>query len=156
MRGKQAPKHKIVPDEIYNSELVTKLINYVMLDGKRNVARSIVYKALEDLSEKTKLPAAEALEKALGNVKPKLEIRSRRVGGANYQVPMPVNTNRQNSLALRWTIQAMRKARGKRQSWEALSSELYAAFKGEGEAVRKREDVHRMADANKAFSQFAW
>jgi small subunit ribosomal protein S7 len=156
MRGKQSTKRKIAPDEIYNSEVVAKLINSVMLDGKKGLARRIVYKALEDLGTQTKSEPMVALEKALDNVKPKLEVRARRVGGANYQVPMPVAADRQLNLAFRWIIAAARKGRGSKEFWESLSRELVASYKNEGEAVRKREDVQRMAESNRAFAQFAF
>src|SRR5258706_8255157 len=111
MRGKQAPKRKLNPDPIYNSTMVTKLINYVMIDGKKAVAQNIVYKAIEEIAKKTKTEGIEGLEKALENAKPKLEIRSRRVGGANFQVPVPVSGDRQDALAFKWIIQAARDSR---------------------------------------------
>lgn len=155
MRGKKAPVRKIRPDELYNSETVSKLINYMMYDGKKQTARKIVYQALEELGTKTKATPVEALEKALENIKPKLEVRARRVGGANYQVPMPVAPARQVALSFRWIIDASRKSRGSKASWESLAGELIAAYKGEGEAIRKRDDMQRMAESNRAFAQFA-
>ncbi|MBL8014579.1 MAG: 30S ribosomal protein S7 [Candidatus Doudnabacteria bacterium] len=155
MRGKKANNRKLAPDHKYSSELVSKLINYVMYDGKKNAAREIVYKAMSDLEAKTKSTAMEALEKALENVKPRVEIRSKRVGGANLQVPVPVSPERQVSLALRWIIDAMRKSRGSKESWQALSTQLHAAFNNEGDAVRKREDVQRMAESNRAYAQLS-
>lgn len=156
MRGKQAPKRPVVKDEIYDSEVVAKFINYVMLDGKKSHARLIVHQAIAQLSEKTNQKPIEALTQALENAKPKIEIRSRRVGGANYQVPTPVSPKRQEMLALRWIVNAARANRGKLASYEALARELIAAWGNEGNAVRKKEDVMRMADANKAFAQFSW
>ncbi len=155
MRGKPISKRKISPDSRFNNETVAKLINYVMVDGKKYTATSIVYKALDDLAEKTKLTPVEALEKALVNVQPRLEIRARRVGGANYQVPVPVQPHRQLTLSFRWLINAARANRGKKEFWESLSQELHSACKGEGDAVRKRDDIQRMADSNRAFAQFA-
>jgi small subunit ribosomal protein S7 len=155
MRGKQSVSRPIKPDEVYNSEVVSKFINYIMLDGEKAVARKIVYKAIEDLQTKTKTAAVDALEKALENVKPKMEVRSRRVGGANFQVPVPVAQRRQISLAFKWIIEAARSGRKNTEFWESLSRELVSAFNKEGSAVKKREEVHRMADANKAFAQFA-
>lgn len=155
MRGKQATRRKIKPDELYNSELVSKLINYVMLDGKKATARGIVYAAISDVQAKTKTKGLEGLEKAIENVKPKLEVRSRRVGGSNFQVPVPVTQNRQIALACKWLIDAARSARKNTEFSEALSRELVSAFNKEGNAIKKKDEVHRMADANKAFAQFA-
>lgn len=155
MRGKQAKKRVIKPDEIYQSVVVSKLINYVMLDGKKEVAREITYKSLEDLGSKTKSDPVEALDKALNNVKPKVEVRSRRVGGANFQVPVQVTPSRQLALGFKWIIEAARSGRKSDEFWMSLSRELQNAYKNEGSAVKKKEEVHRMAEANKAFSQFA-
>lgn len=155
MRGKQAPKREIKPDEIYNSQLVTKLINFVMKDGKKATARKSVYAAIELLGKDTKQKPLEALEIAIENVKPKVEVRSRRVGGSNYQVPVPVPEGRQTALAFRWIIDAARKNRGGVEFYKSLSKELKDAFQKEGNAVRKKEEVKKMADANKAFAQFA-
>jgi small subunit ribosomal protein S7 len=156
MRGKPIIKKPIQPDEVYASSAVSKLINYVMLDGKKNTARKIVYSALEELGRETKVKPVEALEKALQSVMPTLEIRSRRVGGANYQIPMPVRGDRQMALAFKWIIEAARKNRGAKEFYKALACELAGAYKGEGAAVKKREDTERMADANRVFAQFAW
>lgn len=155
MRGKQAVKRTIKPDEVYNSELVAKLINYMMLDGRKQTARGIVYSAIADLEKKTKTKGIEALEKAIENVKPKIEVRSRRVGGSNFQVPVPVSTGRQLYLALKWIIEATRSGRKNTEIWEVLSRELLNAYNKEGSAIKKKEEVHKMADANKAFAQFA-
>ena len=126
------------------------------MDGKKNIARVNIYSALDFLKSNTKEESVvEALEKALENVRPKVEVRSRRVGGSNYQVPTPVGDERQNSLAMRWIIDAARSARGSRTFGKSLGSELLNAYKGEGNAVRKKEDIKKMADANRAFAQFA-
>jgi small subunit ribosomal protein S7 len=155
MRGKQAPKREIKPDEIYGSKMVSKFINYIMKDGKKAVARKNVYSAMEMLAKDTKTDALEALEKAVNTIKPKVEVRSRRVGGSNYQVPVPVPEDRQTALAFRWLIEAARNNRGGTEFYKSLARELKDAFNGEGNAVRKRDEVKKMADANKAFAQFA-
>lgn len=159
MRGKKAPKRDIRPDEVYNSATVSKLINYVMLSGKKNIATKNVYLALQSFANKLKIEGEKAttehLEKALSNIKPNKEIRSKRVGGSNLQVPTPVSPERQVTLAFRWLIAAARKARGSKPFYESLAKQLTEAYNGEGEAVRKKEDTHKMADANKAFAQFA-
>lgn len=155
MRGKRAPKRDIKPDMIYNNVLVSRLINNVMMHGKKETARNVVYAALDILAEKTKLNGADALDKALENVKPKVEVRSRRVGGANLQVPVPVNSYRQDSLALRWILDAARAGRKDTEFSVSLARELLSAFNKEGSAYKKKEEVFRMAEANKAFAQFA-
>ena len=155
MRGKQAPKRTIKPDEVHNSELVTKFINYIMQDGKKSTARHIVYNALEELEKNTKTRSVDAFEKAIDNVRPKLEVRSRRVGGSNFQVPVPVSTNRQTALAMKWIIEAARSTRKTTPIYVSLAHELTNAFNKEGTAMKKKEDVHKMADANRAFAQFA-
>lgn len=155
MRGKKAIKRELKPDLRYNSPLVAKLINSVMLDGKKETARLQVYKALDDLATKTKVPAIDALEKAYDNVKPKIEVRSRRVGGANFQVPVQVSPERQQALATRWILDAARAGRKDTEFWVSLSREFQNAFKKEGSAFKKKEEVFRMAEANKAFAQFA-
>lgn len=155
MRGRQATKRKVKPDEIYGSELVTKFINYVMKDGKKQVAQYQTYHAIEILNQKTKSKGAEALEKAIENVKPRVEVRSRRVGGANFQVPVPVPTSRQQSLAVKWILEAARSGRKNTEFFESLARELLNAYNKEGTAMKKKEEVHRMAEANKAFAQFA-
>jgi small subunit ribosomal protein S7 len=156
MRGKKAPKRHLEIDEVYNSLTVSKFVNYVMLDGKREIARSIVHAALEELGAKTKNPPVVALEQALANAKPKIEVRSRRVGGSNFQVPTPVPEHRQLGLAFKWLIAAARKARKTTEFSKVLAKELIDAFNGEGNAVRKKEDVQKMAEANRAFAQFSW
>ncbi len=149
------PKREILPDPIYNSRLVARFVNRLMYDGKKGPAETIVYRALENLSEKSGEEALRAFEKALDNVKPHLEVKSRRVGGATYQVPMEVRPERQISLALRWLITYSR-ARGEKGMVSKLSAELLDAFNGRGGAVKKKEDTHRMAEANKAFAHYRW
>lgn len=156
MRGKAAKKRNLEPDKVHGSVVVSKMINYIMQDGKKAVAEANVYKALDKLATETKLKPVEALDKAIGNIVPKVEVKSRRVGGANYQVPVPVTEDRQLALALRWIIGAARDARGGRPFAEALYTELLAGTKKEGAAYKKREDTHKMADANKAFSHLSW
>ena len=154
MRGKQAPRRQLVPDSKFGNVLVTKLINYVMLDGKKTVAERVVYDAFTLISEKTKEDSVEVFENAMKNITPSVEVKSRRVGGANYQIPIPVRGDRRNTLALRWLLTAVRSKKGKPMA-ERLSNELIAAANGEGDAIKKREDVQRMAEANRAFAHFA-
>src|SRR5437899_11621553 len=144
------------PDGRFNDKLVSKFINCLMWSGKKTVAQGIVYDALDNIAKKNKdVPVIEIFETALNNVKPYVEVRSKRVGGANYQVPMQVNKRRQQSLAFRWIINACREAGGRPMA-DRLADELMAAFKKEGKAMTTREQTHRMADANKAFAHFAW
>jgi small subunit ribosomal protein S7 len=144
------------PDARFNSKLVSKFINCLMWSGKKTVAQGIVYDAMDNIAKKNKdVPVIEIFENALNNVKPYVEVRSKRVGGANYQVPMQVNKKRQQSLAIRWLLEACRDAGGRPMS-ERLADELMAAFKKEGKAMATRENTHRMAEANKAFAHFAW
>ena len=154
MRGKRAPKRDIVPDSIYHSPLVAKLVTYIMRDGKKLTAERIVYGAFDIIKEKTNRSPTEVYEAAIKNVSPVLEIRSKRVGGANYQVPIPVRAERRLSLALRWVIGAAQSKKGRPMA-ARLADELIAASQGEGEAVKKRQDVQRMAEANRAFAHFA-
>lgn len=154
MRGKQAPKRKLIPDPKYGSEHVAKLINYVMHDGKKSVAQRVVYEAFEVIKEKTKQEPTDIFDQALKNVMPSLEVKSRRVGGANYQVPMSVRGERRLILALRWILLATRSKKGRRMALK-LADELVAAANNEGDAVKKRQDVQRMAEANRAFAHFA-
>lgn len=155
MRGKRAPKRDIAPDSVYASVTVTRLINIVLLHGKKTLAEKFVYGALTDASNALKKTPMEVLDGALNNVKPSLEVRSRRVGGANYQVPVPVEDRRQEALAFRWIVTSARKSKGK-DFQVALAEELVSAFKGEGQAVRMKQDTERMAEANKAFAHFRW
>ena len=144
------------PDPRYNSKLVSKFINCLMWQGKKTVAQKIFYDAMDQCSKTMKeVPPLELFETAVNNVKPYVEVRSKRVGGANYQVPMQVNKRRQQSLAFRWIINACRAETGRPMS-DRLANELMAAFKKEGKAMNTREQTHRMADANKAFAHFAW
>jgi small subunit ribosomal protein S7 len=144
------------PDPRYNSKLISKFINCLMWQGKKSVAQKIFYGAMDEAAKKMKeVPAVELFETALNNVKPYVEVRSRRVGGANYQVPMQVNKRRQQSLAFRWIIDACR-AQGGRPMHMRLADELMSAYRKEGNAIKKRDDTHRMAEANKAFAHFAW
>ncbi len=156
MRGKRAKKRKSIGDVRYNDVLVSRLINKVMQDGKKSLAENLVYAALEKGSEKVgEKDAISFLSKAIDNVRPALEIKARRVGGANYQVPMPVSPRRQETLSIRWIIDVARKKSGKAFD-EILVNELIEAYKGEGDAVKKKEDTERMAEANKAFAHFRW
>jgi small subunit ribosomal protein S7 len=154
MRGKQAPKRPITPDPKYGNVRIAKFINYIMLDGKKTVAQKVVYDALDIISEKTKQDALEVFEKALKNVMPALEVKSKRVGGANYQVPMSVRGDRRFVLAYRWIIKAARTKKGRPMA-QRLANEFIAAANGEGDAVKKKQDVQRMAEANRAFAHFA-
>ena len=155
MRKRRAVKRDVLPDPIYNSKIVTKLINQIMLDGKRGKAETIVYDAFNMVKEKTKADPNEVFMKALENVKPALEVKARRVGGANNQVPMEVSADRSQSLALRWLDNAAR-TRGGKSMAERLANEIVDASNNTGGAVKKREDTHRMAEANKAFAHYRW
>jgi small subunit ribosomal protein S7 len=155
MRKKRAVKRDVLPDPLYNSKVVTKLINQIMRDGKKGKAQTILYDAFEIVKEKTKKEPKEVLEKALDNIKPALEVKSRRVGGANYQVPIEVREDRSQALGLRWLIQYAR-LRNEKTMYEKLANEIIDAANGTGAAVKKREDVHRMAEANKAFAHYRW
>lgn len=144
------------PDPRYNSKLVSKFVNCIMWGGKKATAQKVVYDAFDIMAKKvTDAPVIEVFEKAINNVKPYVEVRSKRVGGANYQVPMQVNKRRQQSLAIRWILEATRGEGGRPMS-QRLADELVAAYKGEGKAMQTREQTHRMAEANKAFAHFAW
>jgi len=148
-------KREILPDPIYHSRLATKFINRLMIDGERSVAEKIFYNAVSILAEKTQDEPLKAFEKAMDNVKPHTEVKARRVGGATYQVPMEVRPDRQVSLAIRWLITYSRN-RGEKGMTIRLSNELLDAYNNRGGAVKKREDVHRMAEANKAFAHYRW
>ncbi len=152
-RKNRAEKRVIQPDPVYGSRLVAKFINRMMVGGKKVTAEKIFYKALDVLAEKSETPALEAFEKAISNVIPALEVRPRRVGGQTYQVPMEVRPDRKNTLALRWVVGNSRKRSGKSME-EKLSGELLDAFNGTGPSVKKREETHRMAEANKAFAHY--
>jgi small subunit ribosomal protein S7 len=154
-RRGQTPIRDIVPDSKYNEKLVTKFINTIMDDGKRNTSERIVYGALEIIHQKTKDDPMKVFKKAMGNVRPSIEVKSRRVGGSTYQVPIEVRPDRRNALALRW-IKNFANARKGASMMEKLAAELFEAAENRGEAVKKREDVHRMAEANKAFAHYRW
>ena len=149
------PRREILPDPKFASHLVTKFVNRLMYDGKKSVVEGIVYKALDILADKTQEEPLKAFEKALDNVKPYLEVKSRRVGGATYQVPVEVRPDRQTTLAIRWLINYSR-SRGEKGMIARLSGELVDAYNNRGGAVKKREDTHKMAEANKAFAHYRW
>jgi small subunit ribosomal protein S7 len=151
-----ASREQLIPDPRHGSLLASKFINCLMVDGKKSVAQNVFYKAMDIVAQKvTDVEPIEVFNRALENCKPSVEVRSKRVGGAAYQVPMQVNRNRQQSLGIRWMLQAVREKKG-RATHEKLAEEIMAAYKREGAAVTKRDNVHRMADANKAFAHFAW
>ena len=150
-----AKKHQLLPDPIYNSTVVAQLINKILLDGKKAIAEDIVYSALEMVKDKTEQEPVTVLKRALDNIRPSLEVRSRRVGGATYQVPVEVKPNRANALSLRWLTDFSRKRREKTMS-ERLANEILDASNGLGASVKRREDTHKMAEANKAFAHYRW
>lgn len=154
-RKGHVPKREVLPDPVYKSKVVTKLINSIMLDGKRGMAQQIVYGAFETVSEKRGTPAMEAFEEALGNIMPVLEVKARRVGGATYQVPIEIRPDRRQALGLRWLVLYARK-RGEKTMKERLANELLDALNNAGGAVRKKEETHKMAEANRAFSHYKW
>ena len=154
-RKSNVPKREVITDPVYGSELVAKFINSVMLDGKRGLAESIMYGALQLAEERTGKPALEVLNEAMNNVMPVLEVRARRVGGATYQVPVEVRASRRQALGIRWLVQYAR-LRGEKTMVERLAGELVDAANNQGGAVRKKEDTHRMAEANKAFAHYRW
>ena len=154
-RRGNVPKRDVLPDPLYNSKLVTKLINNVMLDGKKGVAQKIVYDAFATVEAKTGKPALEAFQQALENIMPVLEVKARRLGGSTYQVPMEVRAERRQTLGLRWLVLYARK-RGEKTMSERLSAEIIDALGNTGAAVKKKEETHKMAEANKAFAHFRW
>ena len=155
-RRREVPKRKILPDPKFGSELLAKFINTIMKDGKKSIAEKIVYGALDTVAEKKKeTDSMDVLNEALENVRPAVEVKSRRVGGATYQVPVEVRASRQNALAMRWLVEAARK-RGEKSMAQKLAGELLDAYEKRGTAVKKREDTHKMAEANKAFAHFRW
>ena len=154
-RKRKAPVRKIYPDPKYGSVVISKFINSIMYDGKRTTAEKIMYDALEKIKEKSKEDPLKIFNSAISNVKPNLEVRSRRVGGATYQVPVEVKSNRGQALALRWLMDATRKRKNRTMS-EKLYWELTEASQNKGSAIKKREDTHKMAEANKAFAHFRW
>ena len=147
------PKRDVLPDPVYGSKVVTKLINQIMYDGKRGTAQNIVYDAFKTMSEKLGKEPMEVFEQAMNNIMPVLEVKARRVGGANYQVPMEIRPERRQTLAIRWLVIATRK-RSEREMSNKLAAELMDAYNNAGGAVKKKEDTHRMAEANKAFAHF--
>ena len=155
MRKRRAVKRDVLPDPIYNSKVVTKLVNAIMLDGKKGVAQTILYEAFDIIEKQTGKPAMEVYTKALENISPALEVKSRRVGGSNYQVPIEVTDERAQTLALRWLVNYARLRNGKGMAIN-LANEIIDASNGVGGAVKKREDTHRMAEANKAFAHYKW
>lgn len=154
-RRGMVPKREILPDPVYNSELVAKLINKVMKNGKKRLAESIVYAAFDEIRQKTGSDPLEVFEKAIKNVAPVVEVRPRRVGGATYQVPIEVRPERRIALALRWIVQSAR-ARGEYTMRQRLAAELLDASNGVGASVKKKEDTHKMAEANRAFAHYRW
>lgn len=154
-RRSGVPKRDVLPDAIYNSKTVTKLINQVMLDGEKNVAQRIVYGAFDIVEAKLGMNPNDVFNKALENVMPVLEVKARRVGGANYQVPLEIRPDRRQTLAIRWLVMFARK-RSEKTMKERLAGELMDAYNNGGGAVKKKEDTHRMAEANKAFAHFKW
>ena len=155
MRKRRATKRDVLADPIYNSKVVTKLVNHIMKDGKKGTAQKILYDALETVKEKTNKDPMEVLNEAFDNIRPSLEIRSRRIGGSNYSVPTEVREERANALMLRWLIQYAKNRSGKGMA-EKLAAEIIDASNGIGGAVKKREDTHKMAEANKAYAHYRW
>ena len=155
MRKRRAVRREVLPDPVFKSKVVTKLINRIMLDGKKGVAEKILYKAFDIVKERTKEEPVTVFEKALENIKPQLEVKSRRVGGSNYQVPVEVSETRSQTLGLRWLVNFAR-LRGGKSMAENLANEIIDASNGTGNAVKKKEDTHRMAEANKAYAHFKW
>ena len=155
MRKKRAVKRDVLPDPVYNSKVVTKLVNQLMLDGKRGKAEKIVYDAFDIIHERTGENANDVFKRAIENITPSVEVKARRVGGANYQVPVEVNPVRALTLVIRWLVSATR-ARGGKTMAEKLANEIIDASNGTGAAVKKKDDTHRMAEANKAFAHYRW
>ena len=154
-RKKTQPKKIVTPDPIFNSTIIPKLINSIMYDGKKGVAEKIVYAAIDKIKTKTKEDPINIFNEAINNIRPTVEVRSRRVGGATYQVPVEVKSKRAQALAIRWLVDASRKRKDKHMS-DKIFNELYDAYEKKGSAVKKREDVHKMAESNKAFAHFRW
>lgn len=154
-RKGSVPKRTVLPDPLYGSVVVTKLINQIMLDGKKSIAEGICYKAFDQIQEKTKRNPLEVFNEAMANVMPVLEVKARRVGGANYQVPIEVRPERRQTLGIRWITKFTRARSGKSME-QKLANELMDAANGTGASVKKREDTHKMAEANKAFASYKW
>ena len=155
MRKRRAVKRDVLPDPVYNSKVVTKLVNQIMQDGKKGTAQKILYEAFDIITEKTGKPAIEVYNEALENIKPALEVKSRRLGGSNYQVPLEVSDERSQALALRWLVNYAKLRNGRGMAIN-LANEIMDAAAGTGGAVKKREDTHKMAEANKAFAHYRW
>jgi len=155
MRRRKAPVRPVLPDPVYGSKVLTKFINAIMLGGKKSIAQKVMYAALERIEEKSGEKGIEVFNKAMDNVKPVIEVKSRRVGGATYQVPIEVRPVRQQSLGIRWIVDAARK-RNERTMMERLSNELMEAATDKGSAFKKKEDTYKMAEANKAFAHYRW
>lgn len=155
MRRRKAPVREVLGDPVYGNKVVTKFINKMMFDGKKSVAEKIIYKAFNKIEEKSGEKGIEVFEEALERVRPLVEVRSRRVGGATYQVPVEVRASRQQSLSIRWILEATRK-RNERMMVDRLANELMDAASDKGAAFKKKEDVHKMAEANKAFAHYRW
>ena len=152
-RKGHTPKREVLEDPVYNDKVVTKLVNAIMLDGKKGVAQKIVYGAFSKMEEKTGKPALEVFQQAMNNIMPVLEVKARRIGGATYQVPIEVRPERRQALALRWIVMFSRK-RGEKNMEDKLAGELLDAFNNTGASVKRKEDMHKMADANRAFSHY--
>ncbi|MGN0798486.1 MAG: 30S ribosomal protein S7 [Christensenellales bacterium] len=155
-RRNRATKREVLPDPVYNSTVVTKLVNQVMLDGKKGIAFGIVYGAFDIIKEKMGADPMTIFTQALENVKPVLETKSRRVGGATYQVPMEIRPDRRQTLAIRWLVSFARKRGGEKEMEKKLASEILDAYNNAGGAIKKKDEMHRMAEANKAFAHFKW
>ena len=154
-RKRKAPKKIPIVDPKYKSQIIPKLINSIMYDGKKTIAEKIIYDALEKIKTKSKEEPINIFNEAIKNIKPTLEVRSRRVGGATYQVPVEVKANRSQTLAIRWLIDASRKRKDKKMS-DKIFNEIYDAYQSRGSAIKKKEDTHKMAESNKAFAHFRW
>ena len=154
-RKGHVPKREVLPDPLYSNKIVTKLVNTIMLDGKKGTAQKIVYKAFDLVAEKKGVKALDAFEEAMNNIMPLLEVKARRVGGATYQVPIEIRPDRRQALGLRWLVNFSRK-RSEKTMQERLAGEILDATNGSGGAVKRKEEVHRMAEANKAFSHYRW
>jgi small subunit ribosomal protein S7 len=154
-RRRGIPKREVLPDPVYNSPLVAKFVNALMWDGKKATAEAILYTAFDRIKDKTQEDPLKVFKKAIENISPKVEVKSKRVGGANYQVPVEVNAARRNALAMRWLVQFARN-RGEKTMTDRLAGEILDASQAKGNSVKKREDVHRMAEANKAFAHYRW
>ena len=154
-RKGQAPKREVLPDPLYNSVVVTKLINNIMLDGKKGTAQTILYNSFKKIEKETNESAMDVFNRALDNIMPKIELKVRRIGGSNYQIPVEVSERRRKILGLRW-LTSYARARSEKTMEDRLAAEIISASKGEGSSVKKKEDTHKMAEANKAFAHFRW